>query len=369
MEPQAALRDTVRSRLERQSTGAIRRRILIVSPVWQQAEFGGPDVSFLAARLSKEGQTVSLLSCCRFGDTLGIHRQRSILSIMQKLRELYRSVVASDVVYLQATPPFELLRSLLPPLLLARFFGKQTVVSFAGGNVEDLTGRFARILIPMLRLATKIIVPTEWSARVLAKYHLPVEVVPTPVDTVNSPRLIQEIQPRILSFLLAGPDSNLTTILRAVRLAKQKYPRVELTLVAGGEKLSLAVAHTIQDNFVTLIDASDQSAIRRSLENCDLLVNNSTDDDLPTPILQALSSGIPVVSCDSGGLTAVIQNRQSGLIFPANDPVTLASRIIELIEQPALVTQLSRSGPLEARRFTWSAVRGNWIPLFNRYRN
>ncbi len=370
MKPQATLRDTTGDHaFQRQTTGAIRRHILIVSPVWQQAEFGGPDVSFLAARLSKEGQTVSLLSCCRFGDTLSVHRRRSIFGTAQKLRELYRRVVACDVVYLQATPPLEMLRSLLPALLLARFFGKQTVISFAGGNVEDLTGKSARILIPMLRLATRIIVPTEWSARILAKYHLPVEVVPTPVDTVNSPRLIQEVQPRILSFLLAGPDSNLTSILRAVRLAKQKYPRVELTLVAGGEKLSLAVAQTIQDNFVTLIDSSDQEAIRRSLENCDLLVNNSTDDDLPTPILQALNLGIPVISCDSGGMTAVIQNRQSGLIFPANDPVSLAGRIIELIEQPALVTQLSRSGPLEARRFAWSAVRGSWIPLFNRYRN
>jgi glycosyltransferase involved in cell wall biosynthesis len=286
------------------------------------------------------------------------------------LRSLYRMVVSHDLVYLQATPPLELAYSILPALLMAKFFGKQIVISFAGGNVEDLNGKISRFLTPMLRLADKIIVPTEWSARVLARHHLPVEVIPTLVESgADTVRLIQEVQPRILSFLLAGPESNLTTILRAVRLAKQKYPRLELTLVGSSEKLRSAEPVASQEGLVQLIDASNLDLVRRCWKECDLLVNNSSDDDLPTPVLRALTLGIPVVSCDAGGMTAVIQHGQSGLIFPANDPVALAGRIIDLIEQPHLVTQLSRSGPTEAYRFEWPSVRGRWISLFNRYSN
>lgn len=286
------------------------------------------------------------------------------------LRELYRQVVEHDLIYLQATPPLELVNSLLPVLMLARFYGKQIVISFAGGNVEDLNGRFSRFLIPMLRLANKITVPTEWSARILARHHLPVEVVPPAIDTTSvAPRLIQDLQPRMLSFLLAGPESNLTAILRAFKLTKQKYPRAELTLVGSDERLSLAVSMISQVGLVNLVNNGDAEAVRACWQSCDLLVNNSTDDDLPTPVLTALSLGIPVVTCDSGGMTAVVQNRQSGLIFPANDPVALAGRIIELIETPLLVTQLSRSGPVESFRFGWPSVRSSWNSLFNRYSN
>lgn len=352
---------------------AIRRRILIVSPTMQQADSGGPDVSYLAARLGREGHSVSLFACHRTGRQNGFAAKTSpcvTLPGWRTMRDLYRKVVRHDLVYLQATPPLELAYSILPALLMAKFFGKQIIISFAGGNVEDLNGKISRFLTPMLRLADKIIVPTEWSARLLARHHLPVEVVPTLVESGSETvRLIQEVQPRILSFLLAGPESNLTTILRAARLAKQKYPRLELRLVGSSEKLRTAEPVASQEGLVRLVDASNLDQVSKCWKECDLLVHNSTDDDLPTPVLRALTLGIPVISCDAGGMTAVIQHGQSGLIFPANDPVALAGRIIDLIEQPHLVTQLSRSGPAEAYRFEWPSVRGRWISLFNRYSN
>jgi glycosyltransferase involved in cell wall biosynthesis len=355
-----------------QQSTAIRRRILIVAPAGCMSSLAGAQIPTLAARLIREGHIVDILSSSPIlrasivgGRFTGYGRL--LPNKLFLIRSLYHAISRHDVIHLMAVPPVAILESLLPALLLAKFLGKQTVVSFAGGSVEDITGKLSRFLLPALRMVDHVTVPTEWSARLLARHHLRVTVAPIAIESTEiAPRLVQDIQPRILSFIMAGPDSNITTILRAYLLAKQKYPRVELTLVGSADRLKIAAPLAQRASGIRLVDASQKETIRECWGSCDLVVNNSTDDDLPLSVLQALAYGIPAISCDAGGLTAVIQDSVNGLIFPSNDPSALAGRIIDLIEQPALVTRLSRSGPAEALRFTWPNVRCRWIALFNR---
>ena len=338
---------------------SIRRRVVLVAPAGYLKTPAGAAVDSLAGRLIREGHLVDIHQLPALLPQSVVGGRFDRLPWMRPyrlvhLRPLYQAISRHEVVHLMALPPAALLEALLPALVISKFLGKQTLVSFSGGSMEDITGKFSRYILPALRLVSHVTVPTEWSARLLSRYNLSVSVVPNSPDSLHSvPRLIQDVQPRILSFLMAGPDSNITTILRSYLMAKQKYPRVELVLVGTSDRLKVAAPLAQRTSGITLINASQTDLIRDAWDQCDLYLNNSTDDDLPIPVLNAMSLGIPTISCDAGGMTAVIQNSVSGLIFPSNDPQALADRIIDLIEQQSLVTQLCRSGPSEALRYSW----------------
>lgn len=59
-------------------------------------------------------------------------------------------------------------------------------------------------------------------------------------------------------------------------------------------------------------------------------------DGLPTVVIEALSSGLPVVGTDTGGIPEVIQDGVTGYLVPTNAPKQLADGIQVLLERPDL---------------------------------
>ena len=75
-------------------------------------------------------------------------------------------------------------------------------------------------------------------------------------------------------------------------------------------------------------------------ENVDMLVHASTEfDSLPTVLLEAARSGIPVVASDVGGAREVVEDGRTGMLYPVGDGEAGL----------VLITQLARSPELRAR--------------------
>jgi colanic acid/amylovoran biosynthesis glycosyltransferase len=53
-------------------------------------------------------------------------------------------------------------------------------------------------------------------------------------------------------------------------------------------------------------------------------------DGIPTALLEAMATGLPVVATDAGSITEVIENGQHGILVSQHDPVALADAIEEL---------------------------------------
>jgi glycosyltransferase involved in cell wall biosynthesis len=59
---------------------------------------------------------------------------------------------------------------------------------------------------------------------------------------------------------------------------------------------------------------------------------------------EALASGLPVVSCDVGGVSEVVRDRETGLLVPAGEVEALDRALSQLIKDPALRDRLGRRG-------------------------
>ena len=60
--------------------------------------------------------------------------------------------------------------------------------------------------------------------------------------------------------------------------------------------------------------------------------------------MEALSSGIPLVQPSLGAFPEIIERTGGGVIYSPNNGSTLAAKLAEVLNNPALLEQMSKNG-------------------------
>jgi glycosyltransferase involved in cell wall biosynthesis len=85
---------------------------------------------------------------------------------------------------------------------------------------------------------------------------------------------------------------------------------------------------------------------------CDIYVTPAYAESFAHPLIEAMSSGLPVVASDLPVHQEICGD--AGIYFPRFSPDALAERVLEIQESPELAEKLSRNGLRRARDFSWS---------------
>ena len=101
---------------------------------------------------------------------------------------------------------------------------------------------------------------------------------------------------------------------------------------------------------VLLVGPKSQAEIAARLSRATLLVlpcrveADGAMDNLPTVVMEAMASALPVVSTDVGGIAEMVRNGESGLLVSQNDPLATAEAIARLIGDVELARSFGREG-------------------------
>jgi glycogen synthase len=88
-----------------------------------------------------------------------------------------------------------------------------------------------------------------------------------------------------------------------------------------------------------------------------VLVLPSRDDSFGIVLLEAWLHGKPVIGARAGGIPAVVQEGETGLLVPYGDPLALAEAMAWLLDHPGEAAALgSRGREATQRCWTWDAV-------------
>lgn len=77
---------------------------------------------------------------------------------------------------------------------------------------------------------------------------------------------------------------------------------------------------------------SDQQEMAQLYGSADLYVTTSSDDNLPTTIMESMACGTPVAAFSAGGIPEMIDDEQTGVIAEVHHPEALAEKVISLFE-------------------------------------
>jgi glycosyltransferase involved in cell wall biosynthesis len=92
------------------------------------------------------------------------------------------------------------------------------------------------------------------------------------------------------------------------------------------------------------------------LRQSDLLVRPSLTEGMPLGILEAMASRVCVIASDIDGNKDLVTHGQNGVLFPVDDPTSLADAIRDLLRNSARRAELARAGYETAKAHGWDAV-------------
>lgn len=145
---------------------------------------------------------------------------------------------------------------------------------------------------------------------------------------------------------------DIPTLMRAAVRVKEQSGSKVLFVVAGTGSLEMelkTLAEQLETDdcfkFVGRID--DMPSFLNAI---DLLALVSPFEGLPGIVSEAMATGKPVVTTDSGGIRDSVTDGQTGFIVPVSDDVSLANAILRLADDRDLAERMGQAGLKRARR-------------------
>ena len=279
---------------------------------------------------------------------------------------LIRELRHADVVHVFSASYTSFLLSPLPAFLIARLLRKPVLINYRSGEAPDHLAR-SRVARAVLRRASTNVVPSSFLRDVFATWGLRAEVIPNVVDLARfrfSPR--RPIRPHLLSTRNFEPLYNIDCTLRAFGLVQREYPDASLTLVGSGSEDSRLRARAAELGLqhVHFVGAVAPEEIWRRYAEANIYIQTPNIDNMPSSVLEAFASGLPVVSTAAGGVPAILTDGVHGLLAPVGDATAVARQVLRLLGDQALVDRLTTSARAACARYTWDAVRGDWLALY-----
>lgn len=213
------------------------------------------------------------------------------------------------------------------------------------------------------RCANKVVTLTKHDAEKYVERFLAKNIITIPNPVVLYPPMVSNLQEKIvLSVGRLSAVKGFDMLLTAWR--KLQHKGWKLRIVGNGSwhgRLLKQIERQKIEN-VELLPATE--AISEQYSRASIYVCSSRTEAFSLTIAEAMSAGLPVVSFNCGaGPRELITNRETGLIVPKNDYVTLSEAIEELMDNPALLTKMGKAALEHSERYQLNNIIGYWEEL------
>tara|TARA_X000000368_G_scaffold232235_1_gene183442 strand:- start:3060 stop:4292 length:1233 start_codon:yes stop_codon:yes gene_type:complete len=135
------------------------------------------------------------------------------------------------------------------------------------------------------------------------------------------------------------PMKNLKTIIKAIALVSNEIPDIKLTIIGdlrkGNEEL---IKKLDLRNNIVFKNKLTRSELVKTLNNSDIGISGSLYEGFGFPLVEMISTGLPVIVSNKGSLPELAGN--AGLMFDATSPSDLADKIRDLVNENDLRQKL-----------------------------
>ena len=164
--------------------------------------------------------------------------------------------------------------------------------------------------------------------------------------------------PLIIAVGRLIPKKGFSDLIRSCALLAERGKSFRCEIIGEGP-LGEALRRQIDDmhlqNNVELIGAKPQTQLRGRLAAANVFVLPSVMDpdggmdNLPTVIMEAMATGLPVVSTNIGGIPEMIIDNETGFLVQPGDAAAIADAIETVINDSSSAARLGHSGYERAR--------------------
>ncbi|MGH8258207.1 MAG: glycosyltransferase family 4 protein [Steroidobacteraceae bacterium] len=296
----------------------------------------------------------------------GVRAFARLLPYRRRLAAMSREV---GVVHVMANSGWAWFLFAAPAIRAAVAQSVPVIVNYRGGLAREFLKRSAGRVLPMLRAASAVVVPSAYLRDIFTEYGVAVRIIPNIVDTTvfRSGVPARPVGHHVVVVRNLETIYGIDTAIRAVAILRPSFPELVVSIAGSGperaalERLSaqLGVSRTIR--FTGRLEVEQVAALYRE---ADVALNPSRVDNAPNALLEAAASGVPIVSTDAGGVPHLVQHGRSAWLVPTDDPERMAQGVACVLRDAALRDTLRANAAALAAACSWPSVGRQWTDLY-----
>jgi L-malate glycosyltransferase len=300
---------------------------------------------------------------------------RAAVRLLPYLYRLWRCAGQVQLFHIMANSGWAWHLFAAPAIWIARIRKIPVIVNYRGGEAEAFFQKSFSRVKPGLDMTDAITVPSGFLEAVFAQRGYTAKIVPNIIDLNRfSARSVEQGQgggcegfPHIVVTRNLEAIYDNATAIRAFAFVKKNYPNARLTVAGVGPEKSmlenLVNELGVRDS-VQFAGRIDNDAIATLYQRADMMINASLVDNMPISILEALASGVPVVSTDAGGIPYLVEDGKTALLVPKKDPAAMAEAMLRILHNPDLYAKLRVNGLASLERYTWDSVKKKLFAVY-----
>ena len=248
--------------------------------------------------------------------------------------------------------------------------GKPFILSLHGGNLPQFSARWPRLVRKLLRSAAAVTAPSHYLLKQMEPYRADIRLHPNGLTLAHhtfTHRL--NVAPRLVWVRSFHETYNPTMAVDVLAQVIEEFPEATLTMIGpdkGDGSLQAAQAAAARlgvADRVRFVGRIPKSEVPARLDKADIFLNTTNVDNTPLSVLEAMASGLCVVSTNVGGLPYLLEDGIDALLVSPRDPRAMANAVKHLIRDRDHAGRLSAAAHAKAREFDWSAVIPKWDRL------
>ncbi len=234
---------------------------------------------------------------------------------------------------------------------LARLARRRTLVHLHGSQFEAFMHRhwiITRLVRYVFDNATAVAVLSNvWRHKIAAfsknptifTLYNPMAVAPTRSGSADG-------STTVLFLGKLGTRKGTYDILASLEAAHQTYRDKGVRFVLAGNGDVDEVRKIVSDNgWEDLVEvpgwvSGDDK--KRHLENCDILILPSYNEQMPMSVLEGMSYGYPIVSTTVAGIPEMVEHERNGILFEPGDVESFTAAVLRLADDGELRTRMGR---------------------------
>jgi len=254
---------------------------------------------------------------------------------------------------------------------ICRIYNKPYICALRGGNLPSFSRTHRQKIIILLSGAKRVISLSHYLIDLFQTSDIQIELIPSAIDlSLFDYHLRNTLGPKLFWLRAFHSIYNPQMAIQTLAIIKKKYPTACLTM-AGPDKgemencKKLAVEMGVRKQ-VFFPGKITKSQINKMAKEHDIFINTTNIDNTPVSVIEAMALGMPVVSADVGGIPYLIKHGENGLLVSPGNSDEMAKKILKLISDKELATELSIKGRKTAERFDWKQIFPLWDELFKK---
>lgn len=292
---------------------------------------------------------------------------RTVVRLPIFLLLVWRAASRANVLHAFSASYSSFVLNCVPIWLISKLRGKAFVLNYHTAR-EWERFRSSRLAKSVLKRTETIVVPSAFLATKFEEIGVQTSVVPNIIDEDRfryRPR--SPLHPTAICARNLSSDYGIDVVIDAFAIVLRHYPNAKLYLIGGGplrKTLDSLVQALGLTSRIVFCGAMPNEKVAEWFERADIFINASIIDNAPLSILEAVASGLPVVTTAAGGIPFLLRHEETALLCPMGDPRALAEQVTRLLREPDLALQIAHRAHEESGMYRWFSVRTKWLDVY-----